>query len=118
LGLIPGAGDAVSLFLQAYLVFTFLQKGVSGEVAARITFNILVDTVVGSVPILGQIWDFWFKANQRNLRLVEAHWHQGAYSGSGWPYWLLMILLFVGTLFLVGYIVGLIIQFLISLFSG
>ena len=45
--------------------------------------NALADAVIGSIPILGQIIDFFFKANNRNIRLLEKHYEQGKYMGSG-----------------------------------
>jgi hypothetical protein len=118
LGLLPGIGDAISSLLQIYLVFSFFKKGVSGELAARITFNVLLDTVFGSLPVLGQIWDFWFKANQRNQKLALEHWQNNKYQGSGWPYWLLLIFLLIGVTVATVYVITVLVNLLVSLFSG
>lgn len=118
LGLLPGVGDLLSLLPQAYLVLSVYRKGISGELAARITFNILLDTLVGSIPIAGQAWDFWFKASQRNLNLATQHWENGKYQGSGWGYWLLLIALILGTIALMLFLIVQVFQFIFSLFSG
>jgi hypothetical protein len=118
LGLIPGVGDFLSFLMQAWLVLSIFSKGVSGELAARLTFNILLDTLVGSIPIIGQAWDFWFKANQRNLKLATDYWHYNKYKSNGWGYWLLLIALLIGAIALIVFLVITVIQFIFSLFSG
>ena len=117
LGLIPGVGDFLSFLMQAWLVLSIFSKGVSGELAARLTFNILLDTLVGSIPVIGQAWDFWFKANQRNLKLATDYWQNNKYQGSGWGYWLLLMALLIGTLALIVFLVVTVLQFIFSLFS-
>lgn len=70
LGLFPGAGDAVSLLVSAYIVAAARRLGVPRRVLARMVGNIALDAVVGAVPLLGDIFDAAFKANVRNLRLL------------------------------------------------
>lgn len=88
IGLIPGVGDAVTFGMQALLAWQLLSKGSSGELFARVSINILLDTVAGSIPIVGQIFDFFFRANERNLRLVRQYHERGKYRGSGKGIWL------------------------------
>jgi hypothetical protein len=70
LGLIPGAGDAVSTLCSLYILYEAARLGRPRTVLARMTANIALDTLVGAIPILGDLFDFAFKANQRNLRLI------------------------------------------------
>ncbi|MBD2464295.1 DUF4112 domain-containing protein [Oscillatoria sp. FACHB-1407] len=73
LGLLPGGGDAVGFVLSAYIVLEALRFRLPKETIIRMGTNLLMDSVVGSVPILGDIFDVTWKANARNLALLEAH---------------------------------------------
>jgi hypothetical protein len=72
IGLIPGAGDVAGGITTAYTILAAQQMGVPKPVLLRMVWNVLVDTVVGSVPLLGDLFDIGFKANRRNVQLVEA----------------------------------------------
>lgn len=73
LGLFPGIGDTLSFFVSAWLVKEAEALGVTPAIKYRMIGNILLDLVVGSIPVLGDILDVGFKANQRNLALVREH---------------------------------------------
>jgi hypothetical protein len=71
IGLIPGVGDAISATLSSYLIWRAHQLGASKFTLLRMAGNMAVDTVVGSVPLLGDILDVKFRANRRNLELLR-----------------------------------------------
>lgn len=71
LGLIPGIGDLAALAPSAYLVWRAREMGVRRGVIGRMALNAGLDFVVGSVPVLGSIWDVYFKANRRNVALLR-----------------------------------------------
>ena len=73
LGLIPGGGDVAAAALSGYIVLTAARRGVPKAVIARMLVNVLVDTAVGSIPVLGDLFDVAFKANQKNVALLERH---------------------------------------------
>lgn len=73
IGLIPGLGDVSTGLVSAYLVWRAREFGLPGHVLARMAGNVFVDVVVGSVPVVGSIIDFGFKANTRNMRLMRRH---------------------------------------------
>jgi hypothetical protein len=73
LGLIPGVGDAAGLALSSYVVLQAVGLGARGATVARMVANIAVDSVFGTIPILGTAFDVWFKANDRNVALLERH---------------------------------------------
>lgn len=73
LGLIPGGGDAVSMAIALYIVYLAYEMDVPGKTLARMLGNVLVDTVVGAVPVVGDAMDIFFKANLINLGLMENH---------------------------------------------
>lgn len=71
LGLIPGFGDTITLILALVIIGEAREKGVGNRVLARMILNVGLDWLVGLVPIAGDIFDLFFKANVRNLRLLE-----------------------------------------------
>lgn len=73
LGLIPGLGDAVGMILGGVLLYEAWRHRVSWRVFVSMFFNLLLDAVVGTVPVAGDAFDFYFKANRRNLALLERH---------------------------------------------
>jgi len=73
IGLIPGVGDAITATLGSYLIYRAHQLGASKLTLLRMAGNTAVDTVVGSVPLLGDLLDLKFKANRRNLELLRRH---------------------------------------------
>lgn len=97
-GLIPYGGDILGFLFSAGMVITMAKYGVSGQVIGRMLLNILLDTVIGSIPILGDLFDLWFKSNRRNYELLEEHYEEGEHQGSIWrvliPLLLVLILIF------------------------
>ena len=83
LGLLPIVGDLSSTAVSVALLLTMLRHGASGAVAVRMTLNIFIDTVVGAVPILGNVFDFAYKSNERNVALLRRHYAEGRHQGSG-----------------------------------
>jgi hypothetical protein len=70
LGLIPGAGDAVNLGVGLYSLYLARKLGAPGSLQARMLANTAIDFGLGSVPLLGDIFDLFFKSNVRNLKLL------------------------------------------------
>ena len=75
--LIPGGGDVIGSLLGVYVVVIAARRKVSPVIIARMLLNLAADTVLGFVPVLGDIFDFGFKAHTRNVALltdrVEEH---------------------------------------------
>lgn len=82
LGLIPGIGDIGTFLMSSILVLAMIRHGASGRVTALMTINVLIDTLIGGIPIVGNVFDFFFQANNRNLRLLKRHHLEGKYQGS------------------------------------
>lgn len=72
-GLVPILGDAATGIVSAYIVWRARNCGAGNFLVARMLGNVLLDTLIGSVPILGSIFDVYFKANNRNIRLLRRH---------------------------------------------
>lgn len=75
LGLVPGAGDTVSGALAAYIVWEAARLGSPRATLVQMVWNILIETILGSVPIVGDLFDATWKANARNLALLETHFN-------------------------------------------
>jgi hypothetical protein len=73
IGLIPGVGDAAGALLSGYILMQAARYGVPKPMLVRMATNIGIETVVGVVPFLGDLFDAAYKANTRNLRLLEQH---------------------------------------------
>jgi Domain of unknown function (DUF4112) len=74
LGLLPGAGDVLTGLVQTGLVLVALRHyHVPKIVAARMVGNVLLDTTVGTIPFVGDLFDMGFKANTRNVLLLEPY---------------------------------------------
>lgn len=73
IGLIPGIGDLAGMGVSAYIVVQSARLGVTRSVLVRMMVNTAAETIIGSVPVAGDLFDFAFKANRRNLRLLQSH---------------------------------------------
>ena len=73
IGLVPGIGDLAGMLIGGVVFFEAVRLGVPLPVLARMAFNLWLDSVVGSLPVVGDAFDFVFKANRRNLRLLERY---------------------------------------------
>jgi hypothetical protein len=73
LGLLPGAGDFVGAGLSAYIVLEAARLGIPRSLMVQMVTNILFETVAGSVPVVGDLVDVTWKANAKNIALLEEH---------------------------------------------
>ena len=72
LGLLPGVGDATATAASAYVVAEAAALGAPRATLARMCLNLLVDALLGSIPLVGDAFDVVWRANDRNVRLLEA----------------------------------------------
>ena len=82
LGLIPGVGDAVGASLSTYIVVQAARLGASPVQLLRMMLNVLLETLIGTIPVLGDLFDFAWKANERNMALLEAQLQRAPARGS------------------------------------
>lgn len=73
-GLIPGAGDLLMTLPALWIVMRALDLGVPKVVAARMVLNILIDNLIGAIPIIGDLFDAFWKANRRNVELLDRYY--------------------------------------------
>jgi len=104
-GLIPGAGDLSTFAVSGYMMLIMARNGASSYVLARMAVNILVDALIGAIPIIGDLFDIAFKANMRNMRLMQQYYSEGRHRGSAWkvviPLLLFVLLVIIGLIWLV-----------------
>jgi hypothetical protein len=72
-GLVPVVGDFVAAAMGAYIVWEASNLGLPKWKLARMTGNVLFDTAIGAIPVAGDLFDFVFRSNTRNLKIVKRH---------------------------------------------
>lgn len=83
LGLVPVLGDAASAAISGGLILYMVRFGVSRKVVFKMLVNTALDATIGSIPVIGWVFDFFYKANNRNIRLLKEHYQEGKHKGSG-----------------------------------
>jgi hypothetical protein len=73
LGLVPGVGDAAGALLAAVILVEAARRGLSRFTLGRMAWNIAVDALLGAVPVVGDIFDATWKANLKNVALIDRH---------------------------------------------
>lgn len=72
-GLIPGLGDGATGVAGVLTILRAAQRGVPRLIMAKMALNILLDSGIGAIPVIGDAFSFWFKSFQRNYELLEQH---------------------------------------------
>ncbi len=73
LGLIPVIGDVSGFLISGYLIVRAARLGLPKALISRMILNAVLDASIGSIPIVGDAFDFFWKVNKRNMRLVERY---------------------------------------------
>lgn len=81
LGLIPGVGDLIAFGLSLYIVWVGVTLGLPQEKIHKMVANVVIDLALGLVPIAGDIADVFFKANVKNLRIIQEAIGAGSTNG-------------------------------------
>ena len=81
LGLVPGVGDATGAILGGWVVAEAVRGGARPATLVRMLINLALDAMVGAVPLVGDLFDFVWKANSRNIALLERHQHDAVKAG-------------------------------------
>ena len=77
-GLVPVIGDALGAIFSSYIIFQAARLGVPKLTLARMIGNVMVDTIVGEIPLLGDLFDVGFQSNIKIVSLIERHVHRPA----------------------------------------
>lgn len=83
LNLIPLGGAIAGFGTSLVLVIAMWRNGASPKLVIRMLLNISLDAILGSIPFLGNIFDFYSKANEKNIKLLREHYYEGRHKGSG-----------------------------------
>ena len=83
LNLIPLGGAIAGFGTSLVLVIAMWRNGASPKLVIRMLLNISFDAVLGSIPFLGNLFDFFSKANEKNIKLLRQHYYEGKHKGSG-----------------------------------
>ncbi|MEM1253780.1 MAG: DUF4112 domain-containing protein [Cyanobacteria bacterium P01_H01_bin.21] len=73
IGLLPGGGDLVAGLISIYVVIEAARLGVPAATLGRMGLNILTEVILGTIPMVGDFFDVVWKANARNVALLERH---------------------------------------------
>ncbi len=95
LNLIPFAGDGATALISLMLVYTMGKHGASNKLIARMLLNVFIDFAIGAIPILGWVFDFYFKANDKNIKLLKDHYTEGKHTGGAKGVIIGVLILFV-----------------------
>ena len=112
LGLFPGLGDLVSPIFTMGILWQARELGIPKVVQLRMIFNVAIDTVIGVVPMIGDLFDVAWKANNRNMALLDRHAHEEHSASPGdWAFVALMMLVLaliaITPLLLLGWVMSL-----------
>ena len=102
-GLLPVGGDFIGILMSTYILFQAIEFKLPVSVLVKMLFNIIIDGSVGSIPVLGDLFDTTWKANTKNVNLLEAHLREPIKSRQK-DKWFLYILLAVLVIVLIGLI--------------
>jgi hypothetical protein len=83
--LFPFGGDVIGAALSGYIVLVSVRYGLPKGVVTRMVFNVAMDYVLGSIPLIGDLFDFAWKSNDKNMKLLERY--ARGRSGTFWSDW-------------------------------
>lgn len=118
LNFIPFAGDGASALISVMLVYTMAKHGASNKLIARMLFNVFIDFVLGAIPILGWVFDFYFKANDMNVKLLKEHYIEGKHTGSAKGIIIGLLILFIMLIALLIWASWLFVSYLINVIAS
>lgn len=96
IGLVPYLGDVAGFVVSGFLMRTMIQRGAGPILMIRMMGNVALDAVMGVVPIAGDLFDFGYKANRRNVEMLKKYYADGkAKPSAKWSLALLGILFFI-----------------------
>lgn len=83
LSLMPVLGDLITLIISSMLIYTMHNHGASRKVVVKMMLNAGLDTAIGAIPLVGTVFDVFYRSNERNIKLLKEHYYEGKHQGSG-----------------------------------
>lgn len=109
-GLVPGLGDVLAGLLSLVIPFAAWARGVPYITIVRMTANVAIGILVGSIPIFGDIFDVGWKSNRRNYLLMQRHLL--APRRHTWRDWIFLLLIVLGMLLVIAIPLALVVWFI------
>ena len=81
--LFPVLGDLITYAISGALIYAMHNHGASRNVVIKMIINSTLDAVIGTIPLIGTIFDVFYRSNERNVRLLREHYSEGKHQGSG-----------------------------------
>jgi hypothetical protein len=81
--LFPVVGDLITYIISGMLIYTMHNQGASRKVVIKMITNSTLDAVIGAIPLVGTFFDIFYRANDRNVRLLKEHYFEGKHQGKG-----------------------------------
>ena len=91
-GLFPGVGDLAGTLVSALIVASATQAGLPRAAVGRMMANVVVDTLLGSIPFLGDLFDFAFRANMKNIQIYREHLEGRQQTVRNWVFTFMVVL--------------------------
>lgn len=101
IGLVPGLGDAAGALVASYIVLEGLRFDVPPSTLLRMLANVAIDAVLGTVPVIGDMFDVGWKANIKNVALIEHHLadpHGARHASRAWLLLVIAVLVLLAAL--------------------
>jgi Domain of unknown function (DUF4112) len=83
MSLFPIVGDLMTYVVSGMLIYTMYNQGASGKVVIKMILNSTLDAIIGAIPLVGTVFDIFYRANDRNVRLLKEHYFENKHQGSG-----------------------------------
>ena len=83
MSLFPIVGDLMTYIVSGMLIYTMHNEGASRKVVIRMILNSTLDAIIGVIPLVGTVFDIFYRANDRNVKLLKEHYLEGKHQGSG-----------------------------------
>jgi hypothetical protein len=83
MSLFPIIGDLMTYVVSCVLIYTMYNEGASRKVVIKMILNSTLDAIIGAIPLVGTVFDIFYRANDRNVRLLKEHYFEGKHQGSG-----------------------------------
>ncbi len=83
LSLFPVLGDLFTFLISGSLIYMMHTRGASRKVVIKMIMNSTLDAMVGAIPLIGTVFDVFYRSNDRNVRLLKEHYFEGKHHGSG-----------------------------------
>ena len=84
-GLIPGVGDVVGGALSSLILYKAYRMGLPNRALLLMGGNILIDSIMGSIPLVGDLFDFMWKSNSKNIKILDQYYHKGISKNALFP---------------------------------